>query len=542
MDETEVQPEMAESGQLYFGGDIYTVDENLPAAEAVAVKDGWIIAVGSEAECRAAFGEAFESVDLKGRALMPGFIDTHMHPVVLIYFDMNIDLRSAATIEEVKAMIREAAEADSSDEWIVGLQFDEQNLNDPRLPARADLDEACPDRPAMIIKHDGHMVIANTRAIEACGVTADTPDPEGGVIDREPGGYPAGPFRETAAQIPLSAMPMPEIDSLIDGAKSTFAKLAARGLTSVGAVLQTDKEGPAGSSGAFDVMAMTMFLEHVPINLYCLIITSDIGKIEEARQTPLHGEEPGGHRVGGIKIFSDGTYGSCTAYMSEPFADQPDKRGFLVLDEGEIYRRMVAAHTAGMQIVIHAIGDLANRTCIDLYEKLLSEHPREDHRHRIEHASSLSAEMVADIARLGLVVSTQPLFIHSEKHWLRKRLGPERVKWAYPYRAILDAGARIAGASDAPVESTDVLHAIQCCVTREGLETRQAITAAEAIRMYTIDAAYAQFEDSVKGSISVGKRADMVILSANPAAVAPEKISDIRVERTIVGGKVVYQV
>jgi len=537
----EAPQKMSDKGQLYFGGDIYTVDEARPAAEAVAVKEGRIIAVGSEDECRAALDEGFESVDLKGGALLPGFIDTHLHPVVLVYFDMNIDLRDATSIEEVQAGMRDAAKADSSDAWVVGLQFDEQNMHDPRLPTRHDLDEACPDRPAIVIKHDGHMVIANTKAIEASGVSADTQDPAGGVIDREPDGHPAGPFRENAAQIILSAMPMPEIDSLIEGAKSTFAKLAAKGITSIGAVLQTDEEGPAGSSGAFDVMAMNMLLEHVPINLYCLIITCDVDKIEEARQTPLHQEEVGGHRVGGIKIFSDGTYGSCTAYMFEPFSDQPDKRGFLVLGEEEIYRRMVAAHTAGLQITIHAIGDLANRTCIDLYERLLSEHPREDHRHRIEHASSLSAEMVKDIARLGIIVSTQPLFIHSEKHWLHKRLGPERAKWAYPYRAILDAGAKIAGASDAPVESTDVLHAIQCCVTREGFETQQAITVAEAIRMYTIDAAYAQFEDSVKGSVSVGKRADMVILAANPAAVPAEQIKDIRVDRTIVGGEVVYQ-
>jgi len=288
-------------------------------------------------------------------------------------------------------------------------------------------------------------------------------------------------------------------------------------------------------------MAMTMFLEHVPVNMYGMIITDDVAKVEEARQTPLHGDEPGGHRIGAVKIFSDGTYGSCTAYMYEPFTDQPDKSGFLVRSEEELYRIMVDAHTAGFQIAAHAIGDLANATCIKLYERLLEEHPKEDHRHRIEHASSLSASMIADMARLGLVISTQPLFIHSEKHWLHKRLGPERAKWAYPYRAILDGGVKIAGASDAPVESTDVLHAIQCCVTREGFETQQAISAAEAVRMYTLDAAYAQFEDSVKGSISVGKRTDLVILSANPVSVAPEEIGDISVERTIVGGKVVYQ-
>jgi len=507
---------MPDKGQLYFGGEIYTVDEVQPTADAVAVRDGKIIAAGSKEQCESALGGEYESIDLRGAAMLPGFIDTHMHPVVLTFFDMNVDLRNATSVEEIKQALRAAAESDSTENWIVGLQFDEQNLSDPRLLNRHDLDEACPDRPALVIKHDGHMVILNTKAIEASGISADTPDPEGGVIDREDDGYPAGPFRENATQTPLSTMPMPEIDSLVEGAKAAFAKLAAKGITSVGAVMQTGEEGPAGASGAFDIMAMTMFLEHVPVNMYGMIITDDVAKVEEARQTPLHGDEPGGHRIGAVKIFSDGTYGSC-------------------------YRIMVDAHTAGFQIAAHAIGDLANATCIKLYERLLEEHPKEDHRHRIEHASSLSASMIADMARLGLVISTQPLFIHSEKHWLHKRLGPERAKWAYPYRAILDGGVKIAGASDAPVESTDVLHAIQCCVTREGFETQQAISAAEAVRMYTLDAAYAQFEDSVKGSISVGKRTDLVILSANPVSVAPEEIGDISVERTIVGGKVVYQ-
>ena len=531
---------MSETGQLYFGGEIYTVDEERPTAEAVAVRDGRILAVGSESDCRMALGEDYESIDLRGSALLPGFIDTHLHPVVMIYFDMNIDLRGIASMAELRAKMRDAAQSASRDEWIVGLQFDEQSLDEPRLPTRHDLDDAVSDRPAIIIKHDGHSVIANTKAIEACGVSANTEDPEGGVIDREADGHPAGPFRESAAQIVTSAMPIPELESLAAGAEASFGKLASAGITSVGAVLQTDEEGPAGSSGAFDVLAMGMLLEHVPINLYGILIASDIEKVEAARQSALHQQEPGGHRIGAVKIFSDGTFGSCTSLMSEPFADQPDKTGFLVHSEEEIYRRMVFAHKAGMQIAIHAIGDEANRKCIELYGRLLAEYPRKDHRHRLEHASVLSAPMMADIARLGLVVSTQPLFIHSEKDWLHKRLGTDRLKRTYPFRALLDAGVRIAGASDAPVESIEVLHAIQCCVTREGLETQQCITAEEAVRMFTLDAAYAQFEESVKGSISAGKRADMVILSENPVSVPPEQIRSIRVEQTIAAGKVVY--
>jgi predicted amidohydrolase YtcJ len=309
----------------------------------------------------------------------------------------------------------------------------------------------------------------------------------------------------------------------------------------VGAILQTDEEGPSGSLGQYDVMALQMLLNHIPISLYGILVASDIAKVEDALKTTLNGGESGGHRIGGIKIFSDGTFGSCTALMNEPFSDQPDKRGFLTQSEEEIYRRMVMAQKAGMQLAIHAIGDAANRICVDLYDRLLQEHPRVNHRHRLEHASLLSPALVTDIARLGLIASVQPLFIHSEKSWLPKRLGSQRCKWVYPFRALLDAGVRMAGSSDAPIETLDILHSIECCVTREGFETQQVITPLEAVRMFTLHAAYAQFEESLKGSITPGKREDLVILSGNPVTVPPDRIRDIRVERTMRGAQVIFQ-
>lgn len=528
--------------QLYFGGEISTVDESCSGAEAVAVADGVIVEVGSEKECRAALGKDFEAVDLKGGALLPGFIDTHLHPVLLSYFDFHVNLRGISSLEELQDKLHRKAVENPAEEWIVGLDFNEVNLKVPVLPSRHDLDQACANRPVIIIKHDGHMVIANTKAIETMGISSASPDPEGGVIDRESDGYPAGPFRETAAQAILSGLPLPDLQIFMDSAAATFRKLSACGITSAGVVMQTGEEGPSGKSGAFDAVFMQLVLSRVPFSLYGLLITGSIEEIEALKDSPLHSATPGGHRIGALKIIADGSFGSCTAFMREPFTDQPDKRGFLVLPPEEIYRRMVEAHKAGLQIAIHAIGDAANRTCIDLYKRLLQEHPKKDHRHRLEHASTLDAGMLTDISRMGLVISTQPLFVHSEKHWLYRRLGQKRAAWTYPYRSILNAGIKLAGASDAPIESFDVIHALSCSVTREGFEEDQCLTAAEAIRMYTIDAAYAQFEETVKGSITKGKRADMVVLSANPVSVQPEQIKDIRVRRTIVGGKTVFEV
>ncbi len=531
---------MQKKGQLYSGGDIVTMDPACPQTEALAVKEGTIISVGSIKECRDALGSEYESIDLSGGALLPGFIDTHLHPTVMVFYEMNADLGGIVSKKELITLLQEASLKGPHESWLVGLNFDEQKLKPQQLPSRHDLDAACLGRPMIVLRHDAHLVITNTRAIEAMGITADTPDPPAGVIDREENGYPTGVFREASAHQVLSAMPMPDMDVYEKSGQDTFKKLASYGITSAGIVLQTGAEGPAGAAGTYDVLAMQLLLSHVPVNLYGLLITDDPAQVEAARQTVLHQRSLGGNRIGGVKFYADGAFGSCTAFMQEPYSDHPETRGLLMHTPEELYRRMLIAHLSGLQICVHAIGDEANRLCTELFNRLLTEHPMPGHRHRIEHASILDEETIACIARLGLVVSTQPLFIHSEKHWLHKRLGRERAKQTYPFRSMLDAGIRLAGASDAPIESPEVLHAIECCVTREGFEPRQGITIMEALRMFTIDAAYAQFEESVKGSLTPGKRADMVILSRNPLTTPINEIHNIRVEKTIVEGVTVY--
>jgi predicted amidohydrolase YtcJ len=529
---------MMDDAHLFFGGDVHTVDDERPSAEAVAVCKGRIVAVGKESECRAALPRDFAETNLRGRALLPGFIDTHLHPVPLAYFDMNVDLREVASMPQLREFLQRASPVGG---WVVGLQFDENASASLRLPTRHDLDEVTRDWPVVVLKHDGHTAVGNSAALAAAGVDVETLDPQGGVVERESDGKPSGVFREAATRLLLSAVPVPEMDAFAAGAARSFRRLVGCGITSAGVILQTGDEGPAGAQGAFDVALVQAWREHIPISLYGILIASDLEPVRAALSTPLHEETEGAaRRIGAVKMFADGTFGSCTACMREPFSDEPGKRGFMTLTDDEIYRRMELFHGAGLQLAIHAIGDEANRRCIGLYEKLLREHPRPDHRHRLEHASLLDGEMIADLARLRLVVSTQPLFIHSEKTWLHRRLGSDRAAAVYPLRSLLDAGVVVAGASDAPVESPDVLHAIQCCVTREGFEVQQGITAAEAVRLYTLDAARAQFEETCKGSIRPGKRADLVVLSDNPTRVEARDISCIQVECTMVGGRPVH--
>jgi predicted amidohydrolase YtcJ len=532
---------------LYVDADVQTMDEDRPTAVALAVLDGRIIAVGGDGECEAALRSAletsgrsdYERISLGGKCLLPGFIDTHLHPIMVVYFDSNVDLTRSTDLPGVARMLSEAAASKEPGEWVTALQLEEKSLTEGRMPTRGELDAACPQHAVIVVKRDGHTCVGNSLALAAAGIDADTPNPAGGSIDRDPDGEPSGPCREAACQLLLSALPAPEIADFQQTARASFARLASQGITSVGAILQTGAEGPAGAAGQLEILAMSALLAEVPFSVYGILVADEAKAVLSARETPLHQPEAG-HRVGGMKIFSDGTFGSCTACMLSPYHDHPEKTGYLVHSEEEIYRRMESGHRAGLQVCIHAIGDGANERCVALFERLLKEHPRKDHRHRLEHASLLSPELIERIARLELCVATQPLFIESEKEWLGQRLGEERAHHVYPLRDLVAAGVRVGGASDAPIESSDVLRAIQCCVTRDGFEAQQGISALEALRMFTIDAAFIQFEEAEKGTLAVGKRADLVVIEANPAAVAPERIADLKVLRTVVGGNCVY--
>lgn len=528
---------------LYTGGEIVTMEPGAAHAEALATLGDRILAVGAERACaealRAAGAADFVHAPLAGRALLPGFVDTHLHPIPLLYFELNADLRGLANLAALGAALRRAAARLAPGEWLVGLQLDVEALAERRLPAARELDAACPGRPVVVLAHDGHSASGSGLALAAAGIAAGTPDPPGGRIERDGGGAPTGVCRESASQQLLGAVPVPALDRLRAAARETFGRLAACGITSAGVVLQTDDEGPAGAAGRLEAFGFGALLDEVPFASYAILAGRSVDAAVAARATPLH-DPARGRRVGGFKIFADGTFGSCTACLREPFADRSDTRGFLTLPEDEIEARMAAAHEAGLQLCVHAIGDAAVERTLALLERVLARSPRRDHRHRLEHASLVPPELARRIARLGVAVSTQPLFIHSEKSWLHRRLGAERARHVYPLRSLLDAGVLVAGASDAPVESPDVLHAIQCCVTREGFETQQSITAAEALRLYTLDAARVQHEEGETGSLAPGKRADLVVASASPLAVAPERIRDVRVLRTVAAGRTVH--
>ncbi len=532
---------MSATQKLIHGGDIVTMDDHQPNIEAVAVRDGKITAVGETSFCRDKLDKYPEEINLKGSTLLPGFIDSHIHPTMMILYEMYPDVSRFSAFTEIEAVLAKATNSLSNKEWVIGLQFEEQYLKPPVLPNRHDLDRCCPDHPAILLKRDGHSLVANTKAIKMAGITCSTDDPEGGSIDREIDGFPAGSFRENAMQLIMSKISLPAMESIIKAADTVFKRISGFGITSVSAILQTDNEGIMGEQGAFDIPLMELLKDQIPFSMYIMLVAQNARVVVDLMSSPLHQESVGaGHRIGALKLWADGSFASCTAKMKEPFTDNPNTSGYLLDTPEIIYRRMVDAHKAGLQLAIHTIGDESTDICLELFDRLLKQHPRNNHRHRLEHVSIIDDESVAKMADLGLIASVQPLFIHSERDWLYKRLGKKRTSYTYPFRSFVDGGVIVSGSSDAPIESMNALQAIQCCVTRCGFEPQQSLSVQEAIKMFTLNAAYAQFEESAKGSISQGKRADFVILGDNPLNVPEESIQDIPIEKTICGGMVTH--
>jgi predicted amidohydrolase YtcJ len=549
-------------GVLYRGGSIITVDPARPAAEAVATRAGRIVAVGAEGDCRRALGLDPEAgadaddgadrqrshepgptvVDLDGAALLPGFVDAHLHPMAMCYFAANLDLSSARTVADMLDALADRARLTAPGEWVLGLQASAEQLAERRLPDIAELDAVGAGRAVVLLGRDGHSSMGNTVALAAAGIRGARVDPPGGSFGRDARGRLTGVCRETATQVLLGPLPVPDLDQMKSTVQQIFSTLVGHGITSIGSILQTDPEGLGGSAGALESVGMMIFADDMPLGNHAILCGDPARAVDARTSSTLH--DPHRNRlVGGVKLYLDGTLGGRTACLHRPYTDAPHERGWLTIDLAVAAARMEATHLAGLQICVHAIGDAANTTALDLFAELLARHPVGDGpapRHRIEHASVLDATAAERFAELGIVAVVQPPFLTSGRGWLAGRVGPERAARTYAFRTLLDAGVVLAGSSDAPLESTDVLAGIGAAVTRDGFEPDQAVTPTEAVTMYTRGGAIAQQREHLTGSLVEGHRADLVVLSQDPTAVAPAAIADIDVQLTVIGGAVVH--
>ena len=500
---------------LLHGARVLHPEPALPGHDAVAVLDGRIAAVGPADACRAALPAGTAEADLGGRVLAPGFVDAHVHPMVMCVFEQHLRFDGATSIADVLDAVADRARTTPGDDAVVGFQLDDARLAERRLPTAAELDAVAPGRAVVLVRRDGHHAVGSAAALVAAGLDRPGAVPEGGHVARDDEGRLTGLVGETAVAPLMALLPEVTLESLAEGAAAWSDRLLRQGVTGLSAICQTTPEGPAGPAGELEAVGWSVLADELPFDLQTVLIAPDLEAADAFRAVPSLHDPARRRRVDGVKLFLDGTLGGATACMHAPFADRSHTSGMRTMGDGEAYDRMVAAHLAGLQVCVHAIGDQANRSAADLFGRLLAEHPG-PHRHRVEHASVLDDATIDAFAALGITCVVQPINLRTESHWLGARLGPERLHRAYPYRALLDAGVHVAGASDAPIEPTDVLAAMAAAVDRGGLADEQALLPLEALRLYTTGAAHARQLEAECGRIEAGRRADLVVLTGDP--------------------------
>jgi len=525
-------------------GNVITMDESNPRAQAVFVLGDKILKVGSDAEIEVLMDDGTMVIDLEGKTLVPGFIDCHAHPMGYGQSLMAVNCATppVASIEEMIERIGEAAEGKTDGEWILGRGYDDFKLAERRHPNKWDLDKAAPKNPVMITRLCGHISAVNSLALEMAGISKDTPDPEGGRIDRDPvTGEPTGVLRGGARQALRELIPPPTFGQLRKGINLAAEKFLAKGVTSV---------SDAGVGSPLNTRAYQAAIreDRMPLRVNLMMSSEVLRELVSLGIKTGFGDDR--LKIGAIKIVFDGSSSGRTAALSEPYKDVPDSTGILYLSQEELNQRVLAAHRAGFQVGVHAIGDRAIIGVLDAFEAALKELPREDQRLRIEHCGINSPAIVKRIKEMGVVPVPQPIFLYGEGESYRAGLGEERVRWAYPMRSWMDSGIKVPMSSDCPATSGEELISpllgIYVAVTRKtdaGVELapEQKIYVEEALEAYTLNSAYATFEEGVKGSIELGKLADFAVLSDDPTAAPSDSIKDIAVDMTIIGGNVVYK-
>jgi predicted amidohydrolase YtcJ len=531
---------------VIINGKVLTIDKDNPLAQAIAVKGEKIIAVGTTSEISKMIRKGFTKViDADGRLVIPGFNDAHVHfgPLDPDY----IELRYTTDPSVITEKVRKQVEKSKPGELIKGGHWEHEMFTDKRWPTKELLDKVSPGNPVMLSRADGHSVLVNSYVLRASGITKNTPNPFGGEIQKDPvTGEPTGIIKENAESLiktgEIKVKRTAEEDSarLWDGYRLALKEAREDGVTSV----------QIPGSADFDTYAK---LKNDG-ELTCRI---DIGKfltadtvllkkyIELEKQYPREGNWI---RFGYLKAFMDGTIGSGTALMFEPFTDNPSTSGLAMMPYEEMERMVLTADKLGFQIGIHAIGDKANYWVLNAYEKAIGVNGKRDSRHRIEHAQNLQSSDIPRFAQLGVIPSMQPTHCISDLKFCEKRIGTERAKGAYAWKSLADTGAKLAFGTDYQVEPLNPMEGLYAAVTRkdrlgeegEGWHPEQKISMEDAIRFYTLGSAYAQFMDERKGMIKPGYLADIVITDKDLLTIPDNEIMKTKVNYTIVGGKVVY--
>ena len=526
------------SDVVIINATVHTMNDKQPVAEAVAIMGNRIVAVGTTQEIQKFAGEQTRVIDAKGRLVLPGFNDSHVHFLSGGFQLSSVDLRDANTPQEFAERIKTFVAKRPKGRPVTGGDWDHERWSGAPLPTKELIDSFTPDTPVFVNRLDGHMALANSYVLKLAGITKDTKDPDGGLIVRDAKtGEPTGILKDAAMNLVYKVLPEQSFEEKLDAARAATNHVASLGVTSV-------QDMSAGN----DVGVYQNLLERgeLKTRIYAVSPLPDWQRWQRTGVRAAFGEPM--LRVGGLKGFADGSLGSTTALFFEPYNDAPNTRGLAGEEMLEMEKRVLDADKAGLQIMIHAIGDRANDEILSIYEKAIKENGVREHRFRIEHAQHLRLQ---DIKRFGVdkvIASMQPYHCIDDGRWAEKRIGKERAKGTYAFRSLLDSGARLAFGSDWTVAPINPILGIYAAVTRRTLDGKnpngwvpeQKITVEEAVRAYTIGSAYAEFQENVKGQIAVGMLADIVILDQDIFTIKPEEIEKAKVVLTIVDGRMVY--
>ena len=520
---------------------IYTVDRQHPRAEAVAVIGERIVAVGSRAEIDSWRGPATRVIDAHGRLLLPGFNDSHVHFTDGGAALAEVQLNDAGSVEELRHRLATQVARTARGEWLLGGDWDETKWSPRQQPTAALIDDITRDVPVFISRYDGHQGLANSAAMRLAGISTGTADVAGGVIVRDETGAPTGIFKDAAQELIFKVIPPRSHEQRLAAARRALAYAASVGVTSVQHM----------SVEFADVEVYSELLEkgELTTRIYCAPLETEWQAQARVGMRRAWGSPY--LRLGAVKGFADGSIGSRTAALLKPYSDEPDNRGILSAEmhpPEAMRERLMQADAAGLQLRVHAIGDRAISMVLDMFEAIEKANGYHDQRMTIEHAQHTAPDDLERFARLHVIASMQPYHAIDDGRWVEARIGHERARTSYAWRSLLDHGVTLAFGTDWYVAPLNPLLGLYAAVTRATLDGKnpqgwiaeQKITLAEAIEAYTLGSAFAEFQEIEKGSITAGKLADMVILSEDIFAIKPEAIRNVRVETTIVGGKLVY--
>ncbi|HRN60938.1 MAG TPA: amidohydrolase [Gammaproteobacteria bacterium] len=522
---------------VVVNANIRTLDEQVPRAAALATIGSRIVAVGDDVQLRPLACDSTRVIDAEGRLVLPGFNDSHVHFMTGGQGLSSVDLRDADSQQEFAARIGAFAEKRSKGAWVLRGNWDHENWTPNDLPTRQLIDGVTPDNPVFVQRLDGHMGLANSRALALAGITRDTPDPAGGEIVRDANGEPTGVLKDDAMDAVFAVIPRRSFDEDLVIAQAATDYAASLGVTSV------QDMGP-NRPGVYQELLRQGKLK---TRIYAISPLGDYQRWVRAGIRAAFGDPM--LRVGGLKGFTDGSLGSTTAWFFEPYLDNPQSTG-LALEESKHHPRDVSgADGAGLQVVIHAIGDRANDEALKVFEQVARDHGERDRRFRIEHAQHLNDALIRRFADGGVIASMQPYHAIDDGRWAHKRLDPARLAGTYAFRSLLDAGGRLALGTDWAVAPLDPMLTLHAAVVRETLDgeypggwyPEQKLTIEEAVRAYTTGSAHAEFQEHHKGTLAPGMLADFVLWSQDIFTIAPAAIADARALLTVVDGRVVFE-